>query len=295
MKHDDIAITSLKGQVDNMNVYYSDDDIAIIDSTKELSQRKSNHLQLNIIVACSHGYMHAMVNGVKMELHESQMLICPPGTVIDKILVSPDFEFKAILSTSRIIQSFLHEKYSLWTELFYIHHMHVVTMDSDEILFLVRLGDLLKPVIDSHHDTLYRTDIIQSILRTFFLGICATLEKRRPDVTPPKRTYADSLFDRFLELLSQHKKKDFTVEMYANELCVSPKYLSEICKKNSGKTANLWIREQMLEEIRYYLKQTDLSVKQISERLGFANPSFLGKYVKEHFGMSPIQYRQSRT
>jgi AraC-like DNA-binding protein len=77
----------------------------------------------------------------------------------------------------------------------------------------------------------------------------------------------------------------------ASDLCISPKYLTAICKKQSGKTANEWIREQVLEEIRYYLRQTDLSIKQICDRLGFSNSSFFGKYVKEHFGMTPMQLR----
>ncbi len=49
--------------------------------------------------------------------------------------------------------------------------------------------------------------------------------------------------------------------------------------------------EQVLEDIRYYLKQTDLSIKQVCDRLGFPNPSFFGKYVKDHFGMTPMQLR----
>ena len=81
------------------------------------------------------------------------------------------------------------------------------------------------------------------------------------------------------------------VEDYANDLCISPKYLTVICKKNSGKTANEWITEHVLEDIRYYLKHTDLSIKQICDELGFPNPSFFGKYVKDHFGMTPLEFR----
>ena len=77
----------------------------------------------------------------------------------------------------------------------------------------------------------------------------------------------------------------------ACKLCISPKYLTAVCKKNSGKTANEWITEQVLEDIRYYLRQTDLSIKQICDRLGFPNPSFFGKYVKDHFGMTPMEFR----
>jgi AraC-like DNA-binding protein len=78
-----------------------------------------------------------------------------------------------------------------------------------------------------------------------------------------------------------------------SQLCISPKYLTAVCKKNSGKTANEWITEQVLEDIRYYLKQTDLSIKQICDQLGFPNPSFFGKYVKDHFGMTPLKFRNA--
>ncbi len=100
-----------------------------------------------------------------------------------------------------------------------------------------------------------------------------------------------SPFQRFLDLLHSSEIKRHTVDAYASELCISPKYLTAVCKKNSGKTANEWITEQVLEDIRYYLKQTDLSIKQICDRLGFPNPSFFGKYVKDHFGMTPMEFR----
>ena len=77
-------------------------------------------------------------------------------------------------------------------------------------------------------------------------------------------------------------------------LAVLPKYLSTICKKYSGKTANTWITEHVMEDIRYYLVSTDLSIKEICVRLGFPNTSFFGKYVKEHFGVTPTQMRTMR-
>ena len=99
-------------------------------------------------------------------------------------------------------------------------------------------------------------------------------------------------FQRFLDLLHSVEMKHRPVEWYATELCITPKYLSFLCKKNSGKTANEWITEHVLEDIRYYLKQTDYSIKQICDLLGFPNASFFGKYVKEHFGQTPIYFRQ---
>lgn len=84
------------------------------------------------------------------------------------------------------------------------------------------------------------------------------------------------------------------MEYYASQLFISPKYLTIICKKNSDKTANDWIREYTLADISYYLRNTELSVKEISIKLGFPNTSFFGKYVKEHFGCTPLAYRSKQ-
>ena len=126
------------------------------------------------------------------------------------------------------------------------------------------------------------------------VALCGRMKQMladRPD--QPQMRQAGNLFQRFLFLLEKAPVKHRSVESFAAELCITPKYLSAVCKKQSGKTANEWITQQVLADIRYYLKHTDLSIKQICVRLGFPNPSFFGKYVKEHFGMTPTQLRNS--
>ena len=113
------------------------------------------------------------------------------------------------------------------------------------------------------------------------------------DLPASDKITASIHFQKFLDLLHSEQIKYRTVEAYADELCISPKYLTAICKKQSGKTAIQWIHEQLLENIRYYLKHTDFSIKQICDKLGFPNTSFFGKYVKDHFGMTPVQLRNS--
>ena len=86
--------------------------------------------------------------------------------------------------------------------------------------------------------------------------------------------------------------KHRTVEYYVTRLNISSKYLTVICKKNSGKTANQWIQEYTLSAITHYLRTTEKSIKEISFLLGFLNTSFFGKYVKDHLGFSPLEYRR---
>ena len=82
------------------------------------------------------------------------------------------------------------------------------------------------------------------------------------------------------------------VTWYAEELHVTPKYLSTTCKNVSGKTANIWINQFVVKDICQLLRYSEMSIKEISEHLNFPNLSFFGKYVKSHLGVSPKEYRQ---
>ena len=53
-----------------------------------------------------------------------------------------------------------------------------------------------------------------------------------------------------------------------------------------------WIREYTEADVRYYLLNTDLSVKEIAEELGFPNLSFFGKFCRRAFGKSPNDFRK---
>ena len=80
---------------------------------------------------------------------------------------------------------------------------------------------------------------------------------------------------------------------YAQQLSISPKYLSLVVKRISGRTALEWIENYVTMELRVVLKNSTKSIKEIAEDMNFPNQSFLGKYFKEHVGMTPSKYRKS--
>ena len=292
MRQEEISIQTLTDNAD-IHVGYSDNDVVIIDSIQKFAEVTSAHVSMSAIAICTSGKVQGRMNGQPIELCQNQMAVIPPNVIITDLMISPDFNLKAMFLTNGIIQSFLHEKMYVWNELMYIHGLHVVSLEEDDMQFYARFYELLKGCFRKSPDTPFRTDVVQALLRAAVLGLCSALRQVAPPVNADKAgNTGNSHFQRFLDLLHAETGKHRTVESYANELCISPKYLSAICKKQSGKTANEWITEHVMEDIRYYLKQTDLSVKQISDQLGFANPSFFGKYVKEHSGMTPVQFRK---
>lgn len=292
MEHENLTIMELADK-QLIVVDYSDDDIIIIDNIKQLAEPNPTRIRMNVIAIAKTGKAQISFGDQSVTIGENQLLMCPSNTVFTDFMFSPDFEFRAIFLSNRILQSFLREKMSVWNETLYINKMHVLTMEPRDVNWMFYIYNALRMLIDAPENTyLYKTECIQGLVQCAILGLCGVLKTMMPATDATGKSHASSIFQQFLNLVHSNKSKSRTVEDYASELCISPKYLSVICKKSSGKTANEWIREHTLEEIRYYLKQTDLPIKQVADQLGFANPSFFGKYVKEHFGMTPIQFRQ---
>lgn len=64
-------------------------------------------------------------------------------------------------------------------------------------------------------------------------------------------------------------------------------------KSVSNRTPNEWIDYYVMLELRVRLRNTESSIKEITQGMNFSSQSFLGKYFKEHAGMSPSEYRNN--
>ena len=89
------------------------------------------------------------------------------------------------------------------------------------------------------------------------------------------------------EQILEHK----TVQLYADQLHISNKYLIEIVKKTSGRTPHEVINEILLKEAYVLLGNPELTVTEIAFQLHFNSTSAFGRFFKKHTTISPSQYR----
>lgn len=167
--------------------------------------------------------------------------------------------------------------------------MQVSPRDIDE---LRQLFQLIKTMILSDKET-YRNEIIRSLFRAAFY-IITDLNRRDDRDFDYKPGRSEVLFGRFMELLEMHHTQKRGVGFYAEQMNITPKYLSSIIKEVSGKTAAKWIDEAVILEAKTMLKYSGLSIQQIAVRLNFSTQSFFGKYFKQHTGISPSRFKRKR-
>mgnify|MGYP002623282740 FL=1 len=83
------------------------------------------------------------------------------------------------------------------------------------------------------------------------------------------------------------------LKYYADRLCLSASYLAHVVSETSGRHASEWIKDAVILEAKAMLHKGSYTVQQVSLALNFPNQSFLGKFFKEHVGVSPSAYRRS--
>ena len=115
-----------------------------------------------------------------------------------------------------------------------------------------------------------------------------------PEVDSPIHNRAEEYFRQFTELLGEHYKHERSVGFYARQLCITPKYLTTLIKRISGKAVSEWIDNYVILEAKTLLKYSNMSVQEIAYYLNFPNQSFFGSYFKRNAGMSPSQYKAKK-
>ena len=284
-------------QTAKLSTSYLDEDILILDNIKVLADPDPVRLQMNMIAACQEGYLQLEIAGKEIHLGKNDIFVCPPETIINVVKSSDDFVGVAMCFTNRGMQNILRSHINVWNRAMYVEKVSIVKMTETDMLFYAKFTDLVRLCLNPDYSQLkswnpYRREIVETLLKSALLALCNVFSSDvAVDIKSTSTTY--DIFDRFLALLQQSEVKHQPVEYFAHQLCITPKYLSIVCKRHSGKTAIEWITEYTLSDITYYLRSTNKSIKEISGLLGFSNTSFFGKYVREHLHTSPMKYRES--
>lgn len=291
-------LSELNDDKNEFDVNYKDEDILIIDNIQLLNKPESIFVKMNVVACCQKGRIEAKTQDGILTICENELFIARPNQIIEQIMISPDLECGLIFITNNGLRNILGQYMQLWTKTVIVNKLNKIKLTETDMEYYYHFYNILNMSVNAKDDAIknwapFRREIVQQIVKFGLLGLCNALATDCENHLPEKAN-VDNGFARFMDLLQNTKIKHQPVEYYADQLCITPKYLTVLCKKYSDKTAQEWIRDYTLTDITYYLHNTSLSMKEISARVGFPNTSFFGKYVKMHLGMSPKQYRDRK-
>lgn len=148
-----------------------------------------------------------------------------------------------------------------------------------------KMEDKLSPSIDNLHEkelSLLRQALCMEIIQAYFNSVQVFGK-------PAKR--GNILFNKFISSVYNNCLTQRTVSFYARQQNISTGRFSAVIREVSGKSAMYWIELFTMTKIRKMLLDSEDSIKEITEKMGFPDQSTFGRYFKAHEGMSPSEYR----
>ena len=144
-------------------------------------------------------------------------------------------------------------------------------------------------------------DVVRLLFQALILEFQMFVDRRRGETAESDSMLREKdssvrqstlVYRRFMALLAESNGRVRNVSVFANMLNITPKYLCKCVKDESGRSPLDLIHETTIGTIRQQLRYSNKTVKEICTELDFPNLSFFGKFVREHLGMSPTEYRQ---
>lgn len=277
-------------------VTYSDSRVAILRGVPHVREDAFLLDGVYVCILCVSGEASFTRNeGCDFEVRQRDFLISHPNRIIRPLSFSGDFSGLGLVFSQEYFDKFLLYGGNRWNVRQFLDCHNVIHLSDneademrDDFDYLVRKS--------MRASGPHATDVLDLLIRAVLVNcydvVSKFYEQKNSDIRPKRFSAAEQLLNRFVNLVEERTPAAREVSDYARELCVTAKYISTICRAQTGMTARQIISESVARKLRRLLSDPNLSIKEIAEKSGFSNLSFFGKYVKRELGDSPRNLRR---
>ena len=239
---------------------------------------------------CLAGHCSFTFNGNDFELKEGDLMIVRKGKLVERIRTSEDFEVKVIYVTAPFIELCTPQSnYGMKGSVALF--LNPVMRLTDEQRFVCERDFRWIEYRLGQTDHNFYKELLRNAVQAAILDFFDFHSKLYGECTISSQNAA--IMCKFFSMLENGcYRSNREVKYYADEICVTPKYLSEVCKKVSGFAANYWINRYTILDISRLLRDKSLSFVQISDLFGFSSPAYFSRYVQNYLGVNPSEYRE---
>lgn len=276
-----------------------DDSIACAHLVSDFASQVANLLPMikvdgSVFLLLTQGNLKLNYNYDEIEVNAPAIISFPPGTTV-KIDPKNSSEIDAhiIVYTHSFLQDVNISFSAVSGEAILGRKSPHIELKEREAAQILRYFTLIRSTIADQFNVQLTKHIASSLTSALFyqsmLLLYKQIEVKSTDssVGPRRGTYVHD----FLKLVHVYYTKERSVNFYASQLYISPKYLSLLVKEATGRSAAKWIDYFVITEAKNLLRYSGKNIQQVAYALNFSNQSSFGKYFKHLTGMSPTDYQ----
>lgn len=274
---------------------YGNRDVNIFYSIRDFNFSENNSFLLDgfTIILIRSGHATTNIGGKQYELNKGSIFISSPLNIAQNVMTSVDFDVAGLF-----ISSAFGKKLAIETNAdivsFYIDRMYrfQAINETDQDLFIKYLETIALLLKNENKPDFEK--ILYPLFQSFCLFINTIAKEEKSDFEEQQTgsNSAEILVKHFIYMLSNQHSKFLSVAEYADKLHITSKYLSTICRCVTNKTPSQIINEYIIREVKARLTNPNLSIKEISNIVGFANPSHFGVFIKRNTGKTAQELRE---
>ena len=239
------------------------------------------------------GWVTILYNNRELTLREGDLYSYSPGFEVIVLSSSTDYSGICLLGDEHFTLSLPTVRDAIRTAYFAVVELTspVLTLqDGDRH----RLQELMQMMLHYQQTGLpHANESLRMLYNLFLLDLSAIQEHSIREHRFPKRV--EEIFLGFLGLLPRHFEEHHDIGFYASELCITTTYLSRVVRQVSGgRTVVDYINQLLLMEAVFLLRQTSLSITQVSDRLHFAEVTTFARFFQRMKGMTPREFRKAQ-
>ena len=245
-----------------------------------------------LLSICDRGSFKLSINGKKSTISTGDILICPPGIIIETVATKGRADIKYLGIRYKAFLQSIRTGRNVWSILMYAHSNPVFHLNESDRELTSSYYKVIEGKLKTQRGYYY-DEIIRSLLQCVIYELCVILNREMGTKEEDNSVRSkDVIFKKFMELLAEGEGRYRSLKYYSDALYVTPKYLSAVTNEVCGISAHEMVLNNVANHIQRELEFSETSVKELSVRFGFPNLSSFGKFVKTRLGKSPRAFRK---
>lgn len=238
------------------------------------------------------GSLDCTANGLYYSIKSRNVVLLPEPSCVSDIEVSDDFVGSLIVFSDAYMEK-LHlnmDNKMAWSIVNKLAYEELGPADFESCKkYVFLMTDCMRSSENS-----YKDEIIWHVAKAFTYKIVSSFMKGMNEAEDGSYDRKNQIVKDFVKLIHRYGSKHRDLEFYANQMCISPKYLSHVVSKVTGKKSLKLIEDYTINKAMQLLKSTNLSVSQIASVLNFSASSDFCRYFRSRTGYSPKKFRVTK-
>lgn len=242
-----------------------------------------------IFFLCTAGMAAVSVNMQKKPLRRGDLLVLTSDMFMSVEAVSSGFSADYVSLSGIMLETAYYKisDISLWD---YLHFTPVIPLNARQQSLMGGWIAQVGWILDNMPST-NRITMLGYMVYNLFIAIDAEFAKTDIKARMEYKNNARDIINKFWSLFMKNSPNEKEVRFYADALSITPDYLYKVCRRIYGISPKALIDQQLAVEIKTLLSDTEMTVREIADRLCFEDDSYMCRFFRRATGLSPIQFR----